>query len=147
MEEKILEINIFTDGGSRGNPGSCAIGVFITDDVGNKLFELGKKIGYGTNNFAEYNAILEGFNWISKNLKMFKSLQKINFYMDSQLATSQLNGLYKVKNAQIRDYILKVRLMESSLNYQVNYYHIPREKNKKADSLVNLALDNKLKLT
>ena len=142
-----MEINIFTDGGSRGNPGACAIGVFITDDRGNELFKLGKKIGFGTNNFAEYNAIIEGFNWTLANTKNLKNLKKINFYMDSLLAASQLNGLYKVKNAKIRELVFKIREMESHLKVPISYSHVRREKNKIADSLVNLALDNKLKLT
>lgn len=141
-----MVINIFTDGGSRGNPGPSAIGVFIADEKGRKLFEIGKRIGVATNNFAEYSAIIEGYIILMKNKNKLPNLSKINFLMDSQLAASQLNGLYKVKNSKIREQIFKIREMEAAFNIPITYSHVRREENKKADFLVNLALDNKLNL-
>ena len=137
------KISIFTDGGSRGNPGPAALGVFIEDENHQELVKIGKTLGETTNNIAEYSAIIEGFNWALRNKEKL-NIEKINFYMDSQLACSQLTGLFKVKNPTIREFVFEIRQKESALNVPIFYTHIPREENFKADFMVNLALDNKL---
>lgn len=138
-------INIYTDGGSRGNPGPAALGVYIEDTNGNKLAEIGKTLGITTNNIAEYSAILAAMNWILEQKKVL-SIERVNFYMDSNLAASQLNGLYKIKNANLRELFFLIKQKESEIGFPIYYSHIPREQNKKADRMVNLALDNKLNL-
>lgn len=137
------KITIFTDGGARGNPGPAALGVYIEDEKHIALARIGKRLGDATNNFAEYSAILEGLNWALENKGKYE-IEAISFYMDSQLAYSQLTGLYKVKNEKIREFVFEIRKKEAELNLPVIYNHIPRAKNKKADFLVNQALDNKL---
>ena len=137
------KIAIFTDGGARGNPGPAALGVFIEDENHTELARIGKKIGEATNNVAEYAAILEGFNWALLNKKKLK-MESINFYTDSQLAYSQLSGLYKVKNPKIREFVFTIRQKEAELKIPVFYSHVPREKNIRADFMVNQALDNRL---
>ena len=137
-------VNVFTDGGSRGNPGPSAVGVYVEDYDGKELVSIGKKIGIATNNVAEYSAIIEAFEWLCVSKDKLGNNTKIFFYLDSELAYSQLSGLYKIKNAAIRELVLKIRQKEAELNMSVIYSHIPREKNKKADLLVNLALDNLL---
>jgi ribonuclease HI len=134
-------IVVFTDGGSRGNPGPAALGVFIQDSAGKELVKIGKRLGETTNNVAEYSAIVEAFNWLLKNKEKL-DIQKVNFYMDSQLAYSQLNGLYKIKNPVIRDFVFEIRQKEAALNIPLVYAHVPREQNKQADAMVNQALDN-----
>ena len=138
-------INIYTDGGSRGNPGPAAIGVFIEGD-GLVLGKIGKRIGKNTNNFAEYSAILEGLDFIIQNKDLIGKDSKVNFFMDSQLAYSQIVGIYKIKNSILRELIFKIREKEAEIKLPIVYSHIPRERNKEADKLVNLALDNKLEL-
>lgn len=140
----MAKILIYTDGGSRGNPGLAALGVYIEDDKGNELVRIGKKIGQATNNVAEYSAILEGFNWLVENKKKHE-IESAYFYMDSELACLQLTGIYKVKNSKIREFVFQIRQKEAELKIPVFYKHIPREQNAKADSMVNLALDNMLK--
>jgi ribonuclease HI len=141
-------INIYTDGGSRGNPGPSALGVFIEDaETGAVLAEIGKTLGINTNNFAEYSAILEAWSWLVANKNNLPHLTRVNFYMDSNLAVSQLNGVYRIKNAILRELLFSIREKEGSLSLPVIYKHVPREQNKKADRLVNLALDNKINLT
>lgn len=135
------KISIYTDGGSRGNPGPAALGVYIEDGNHSELAKIGKKIGETTNNVAEYSAITEGFSWLLANKDKIK-IEEAHFYMDSLLAYSQITGLYKVKNDRIRDFIFKIRQKEAQLGIPVYYNHVPREKNKKADLMVNLALDN-----
>lgn len=139
----MAKIKIFTDGGSRGNPGPAAIGVYISDASSKELAKIGKKIGDATNNVAEYCAILEGFAWATMN-KNKHQISEIYFYTDSLLAYSQIVGLYKVKNERIRDFIFEIRQKEAELGIPVFYNHIFREKNKNADLMVNLALDNML---
>ncbi len=144
MNEEVKKLKIFTDGGARGNPGPAALGVSISDEMGNTVDEIGKRLGERTNNFAEYSAILEGLNWLSANKDNFPNLLEVNFFMDSNLAVSQLNGLYKIKNAEIRSFAFEIRKKEAELGLKVTYTHVPREQNKKADRMVNMALDNKI---
>lgn len=135
-----MEITIHTDGGSRGNPGNAAIGVFVEGD-GKVLAKIGKRIGVETNNVAEYKAVIEAFVWLLEN-KEIHSISKVTFYMDSMLVFSQLTGKYKIKDENIRSMVFTIREKQSELNIPVFWNHIPREKNKDADLLVNRALDN-----
>jgi len=138
----VSKITVFTDGGARGNPGPAALGVFIEDENGKELARIGKAIGETTNNVAEYSAIIEGFNWLLEN-KQRLNIGNVNFYMDSQLAYSQLNGIYKVKNPKIREFVFEIRQKEAALGVPIVYSHVRREQNSKADLMVNQALDNK----
>jgi ribonuclease HI len=137
------KISIFTDGGARGNPGPAALGVFIEDENKHELARIGKTIGEATNNVAEYSAIREGLSWALANKEKL-NIESINFYIDSQLAYSQLTGLYKVKNPRIREFVFEIRKIEAELKIPIFYNHIPRERNTKADLMVNQALDNGL---
>ena len=137
-------IEVFTDGGSRGNPGQAAIGVYIREANGNVLKTIGKRIGEATNNVAEYKAVLEALSWLIENKETIEKYSKISFFLDSQLVYSQINGLFKVKSENIREYVYAAREKQKQLGIPVEWSHIPREKNANADRLVNLALDNLL---
>jgi len=133
---------IFCDGGARGNPGPAAVGYFIKDSKGNILVQNGEKIGRATNNVAEYMGVIKSLQWILRNLSNIKyQISNIKYFLDSKLVVNQLNGLYKIKDGKLRNLIVKVRQLERELNIPIIYNHIPREKNKKADSLLNKALD------
>ena len=134
-------INVFTDGGARGNPGEAAVGVYITDENKNELAGFGKKIGFATNNVAEYKAVIEALDWIIENKKDIARNAKIHFFLDSKLACSQIIGVLKVKNADLRNLLFDVRTREGQINFPIYYKHIPREENTKADAFVNEALD------
>ena len=134
-------ISIFTDGGARGNPGNAAIGVYITDSKNQEIAGFGKKIGISTNNVAEYKAVLEALNFITKNKEKLRSATKIYFFLDSLLVCSQITRLYKVKDAKLRNLLFSVRKKEEEIKTPIYYKHIPREENKKADMYVNRALD------
>ncbi len=138
----MTDIIVFTDGGARGNPGPAALGVFIKNNKNEILAQIGKYIGETTNNVAEYSAIIEALNWIIKN-KDTAGADRIYFYMDSQLAYSQLVGIYKIKNDRIREMMFEIRKKEKEIGTPIYYNHVPRERNKQADALVNLALDNR----
>lgn len=137
-------IFVYTDGGARGNPGPAALGVYIEDDKGMPLLSLGKKIGETTNNVAEYSAISEAFNWLIENKNTLGEDCSIYFYMDSLLAYSHIKKLYKIKNEKLRELILSIWEKEKKLSLPVSYNHVRREGNKKADALVNFALDNQI---
>jgi len=134
-----MVLSVFCDGGARGNPGPSAIGVVIKDDKGNLVHEFGKNIGEGTNNVAEYTAVVEALTWINEN-KASKHLS-ISFFLDSELVVSQLTGIYRVKNSRLRELLMLVREKEGEFGGNISYMHIPRERNTEADRMVNEALD------
>lgn len=141
MSIKVKTVNIYTDGGARGNPGPAGIGIFIEAD-GKILAQIGKAIGDNTNNYAEYNAVLEGLDFLLENKDILNKDSKIHFFMDSQLIYSQISGIYKVKNEVLKSLLFKVREKEAQIKFSISYNFVPREKNKNADRLVNMALDN-----
>ncbi|MBI2327135.1 ribonuclease HI family protein [Candidatus Curtissbacteria bacterium] len=131
-------ITIFCDGGARGNPGPAAYG-FVVKSNGQVIHQGSGYIGIATNNFAEYTAVIEALTWAKESYQA----QDLQFYLDSELAVSQLSGRYKVKNPKIRDLIFKIRELETDFG-QIRYNHIPREQNKEADRLVNETLDENI---
>ncbi|MEA2020234.1 MAG: ribonuclease HI family protein [Patescibacteria group bacterium] len=133
------ELHLYTDGGSRGNPGPAAVGIVLKTAEGEILKEKGKSIGKATNNEAEYQALIEGLKLAQKY-----NPQKLICFLDSNLVVNQLNGNWKVKKAHLRKLVFKVREeMAQLLGTRVTFQHISREKNTEADELLNTALDNK----
>ncbi len=128
-------IKIFTDGGSRGNPGPSAIGILILDEKNKELFRLGKQIGIATNNIAEYSAVFEALLWVKNNLKGHDI--NLQVHLDSSLAVNQLKGIFKIKNQELKKIIVRIKILEREIPGKIFYYKIAREKNKTADSLVN----------
>ncbi|HSD98342.1 MAG TPA: ribonuclease HI family protein [Patescibacteria group bacterium] len=137
-----MKIITYTDGGSRGNPGPAASGIYIQDELGNELTRFGTFLGIQTNNFAEYTAIIEALSWITTHRQDVGELTNIECRMDSQLACRQLSGIYRVKHEQIRPLFAKVQHLQQELAVPFSFVHVPREHNKIADSEVNRALDN-----
>lgn len=140
---KYPELIINTDGGSRGNPGPAAIGVYAHTDT-NTVFELSKAIGITTNNVAEYTAVWEALNHVLENTI---TIDKISFILDSELVVKQLEGVYKIRDSKLIELYQKIKLQiqtlhSQNLTHQVNFTHVRRHLNKAADILVNRALDN-----
>lgn len=134
QSEKII---VYTDGGARGNPGPAAIGVVI----GMKKY--GEKIGRATNNVAEYSAVVFALNKLRALLGKKESKNtEIEIRVDSELITKQLNGQYKIKDTDLQALFIEVWNLKQNFK-KVEFTHIPREKNKEADELVNLALDGR----
>jgi ribonuclease HI len=130
------ELIIFTDGGSRGNPGKSAIGIVILDK-NNKIILTHKEfLGIGTNNQAEYKAII-------KALKLAKQFnpKKLRFYSDSKIVIKQLRKEYKINNAVLK--MLNEEVSMLSKNYSCSFENVRRTNEfiAIADSLVNSALD------
>lgn len=137
---KNQHINIHTDGGSRGNPGPSAIG-FVIDNNENTLFSYGKPIGIGTNNQAEYEAVIESLRWVAKNIDRKGESIHISFFLDSLLVVQQLRGLFKIKHPDLRARAFAIHSLIQELEGHVTFTHIPRNLNADADHLVNQALD------
>jgi len=136
------KIIIYTDGGSRGNPGPSAIGVVFCNERGQVIKEYSEYLGELTNNEAEYEAVIFA-------LKKFKALfgkklaqnTEIEIKSDSELMVRQLNGEYKILEADIQQLFLQVWNLKLDFK-KVKFKLISREKNKEADRLVNETLDN-----
>jgi len=134
------QVKIYTDGGSRGNPGPGGLGAVIIVDKKRTEFQnyLGDKV---TNNEAEYEALIMGLKKTRELLgKKGAKEAKLECFTDSELMVKQFNHQYKLKNPGIQKrFIIIWNLM---LDFrQVNFTHIPREKNKEADRLANQAMD------
>jgi ribonuclease HI len=134
-----MKVIIYTDGGSRGNPGPSALGVYITDAHGKVLKEHKRYLGETTNNQAEYRAIIDG-------LEQAKELGavEVEMRMDSELAVKQLNREYRVKDPGLAQLYLRVSNLMTDFS-KVTFHHVRREYNKEADRLVNEAIDAHLR--
>ncbi len=136
------KIIIYTDGGSRGNPGPGAIGIVFSNEKGQSLKEYSEYLGDNlTNNEAEYRAVIFA-------LQKFKALfgkklaqnSEIELKSDSELLIKQLNGEYKILDPKIQSLFLKVWNLRLDFK-KIKFTLISREKNKTADGLANKALD------
>lgn len=134
-------ITAFIDGGARGNPGRAAIGVVLEYDSSKKKY--GERIGEATNNVAEYTALVFSLKKIKQLFGKEKAKElKIEIKSDSELLVKQMNGIYKIEEPALRD--LFVDIWNLRLDFKnVSFAHVPREKNREADGMVNYALDRK----
>ncbi len=132
-----MSFRVYTDGGSINNPGRAASAYIIYNDSG-VLFKHARAIGVATNNIAEYSALIFALEKIRDVVKQPRQEKptSITVFSDSRLLVFQINGLFRVKNAAIRDCILKVRVLEGEVGIPILYKNIPREKNAAADRLV-----------
>lgn len=134
-----MQLTIHTDGGSLNNPGPAAC-AYIVQDQHKKIIE--QKfifLGSQTNNFAEYSGVKYALLalLLLKNKVQFSSL---SFISDSLLMVNQLNGLYKIKNEVIRNFVFEIRSLEQQLSVPISYKHVLREYNQEADALVKECL-------
>jgi len=140
----VKKIIIYTDGGSRGNPGPAAIGVVFCNERGQVFKKYSKYIGENlTNNEAEYQAVIFSLEKFKKIFgKKLAKISEIEIRSDSQLLIKQLNGEYKILNPKIQTLFLKVWNLRLDFK-RVKFKLVSRQKNKIADSLVNEALENR----
>ncbi|HEX9679195.1 MAG TPA: ribonuclease HI family protein [Candidatus Saccharimonadales bacterium] len=128
-------LQIFTDGGSRGNPGPSASGYVIMTSQGDLLDQGGEYLGVTTNNQAEYQAVKLALEKAAE----FKP-KKIEFFIDSELVVKQMNGQYRIKNRDL--WPIHAAIKQQVAQYQlVSFVHVRRELNKLADKEVNKILD------
>jgi len=139
-----MKIIIYTDGGSRGNPGPAGIGVVIADDKGAPIKKYSEYLGEKTNNEAEYQAIIFALKKVKAlyGKSKIKSL-KIEARSDSELIVNQLNHRYKIEEEHLQKLFMKIWNMLIDFG-EVKFVYIPREKNKDADRLVNECLDGEI---
>jgi ribonuclease HI len=137
-----LDLVAFIDGGARGNPGPAAIGVFISDADGNPLFEEGLFIGHATNNEAEYRALIRLLEVAAED-PVIHSYEGgvLRIHCDSNLVVQQILGNWKIKEPRLRDLYDEVQRKKPAAGMKLRIKHVPREENKDADRLVNVALD------
>jgi ribonuclease HI len=127
-----VKLQAYIDGGSRGNPGEAGIGVYFPD-----LVRIAEYLGSGTNNFAEYSALLTALRFA-----VFSRCEELAVYADSELVVKQIKGEYQVKNENIRLlYDSAVRWI--SLIPRFSIHHVRRENNAEADKLANKAMDTR----
>ena len=126
---------VFTDGGSRGNPGPAGIGYYIVDANGRELKRGGEFIGFATSRVAEYYGLKEG---MEQAIEL--GLKSVRFVGDNLMMVNQMNGIYQVKNEDIRVIYEDIQKMLPQFE-AVAFLHVKREQNKQADEQVNLAID------
>ncbi|WIM67034.1 bifunctional RNase H/acid phosphatase [Corynebacterium breve] len=137
-----MKVTMYADGGSRGNPGIAGSGTVLYDDAGNTLDEIVYVVGKkSTNNVAEYHGLVRG-------LERARDLgaTDVDVYMDSKLVVEQMSGRWKIKHPDMQKLALEAQKIAQDLN-SVTYTWVPRAKNKKADELSNLAMDEAAKGT
>ncbi len=141
---KDSQIVIYTDGGSRGNPGPAAC-AFVININGKEVFKQSKYLGRQTNNFAEYQGVILALKYLLDKKPDNKLGNDAIFYLDSELIAMQLTGRYKVKSESLRSLYLETVDLISKTKQKIYFRNVPRERNKEADLLVNKELDNSLK--
>lgn len=131
-----MQLKLYCDGGSRGNPGPAAYGYVVYDDAGNLLEKCGNYLGVTTNNQAEYRGLIDGLTWV----KTHYPDATVEIWMDSLLVVNQVKGLYRVKSPELFPRWQEARgLLLSFPSWSIN--HTLRGGNTIADRLVNDALD------
>lgn len=129
---------IYTDGGSRNNPGQAAIGVSVVNQAGEEIYSASHAIGIATNNEAEYQAFITSLDWVHQHSSEITALE---WRLDSQLVVQQLQGNWKVKEARLQHLVSQAQHSLRQLQFPYTIVYVPRAQNARADQLVNQALD------
>lgn len=132
----VTEVQLYADGGSRGNPGPSASGYVLLDMSDQVVLAKGEYLGVTTNNQAEYQALKLG---LEHALHDFQS-REVHVYMDSMLVVNQMKNIFKIKNRDLWP-IHNACVDLSKKFHKISFDHVPRELNRLADEEVNKALD------
>jgi ribonuclease HI len=136
MADKAL--SLFTDGACRGNPGQGGAGAVLVGRNGEVVGTAKKFLGHCTNNIAEYQALILGLGEA-----LGQGATAISIYLDSELLVRQIQGIYRVKNPDLKPLMAEIRdLLDRFDIWQVE--HVPRSENALADGLANEAIDETL---
>lgn len=134
----VKELTIYTDGASRGNPGEAGAGAIIYGEEGTIIKKVKKYLGTTTNNVAEYMALIIALN---EALKLKGEI--LHLFSDSELMVRQIKGIYKVRDRKMQALWREVKkLLAQFIQYDI--ICIDRRKNKEADELANLAIDEQI---
>ena len=128
-------VTIYSDGGSRGNPGPSAAGFIILNNRQEVISEGGEYLGITTNNQAEYQGVRIGLEEAEK-----LGFKKIDFKLDSMMVVNQMKGYYKIKNRELWPIHERILLIMTKFD-RVTFTHVPRQFNQLADGMVNKTLD------
>jgi ribonuclease HI len=132
-------VTAYIDGGARGNPGPAGYGVVLKDSEGENVAELSRYLGHRTNNYAEYCALLAALEHAIE-----KGMPALRVVSDSELMVKQMQGEYKVRSPELRELYERARALVRRLaSFRIE--HVRREKNRDADRLANLAMDEGMK--
>ncbi len=137
MADKAL--SLFTDGACRGNPGQGGAGAVLVGGNGEVVGTAKKFLGHCTNNIAEYRALILGLE-----TALERRTPAISIYLDSELLVRQIQGIYRVKNPDLKPLMVEIRnLLDRFDTWKIE--HVPRSDNALADRLANEAIDETLK--
>lgn len=132
---------LYTDGGARGNPGPAGAGAVIFDQNMRVVKEISAFLGIQTNNWAEYEALRLGLEALTDLVKeKDRPHTEIVARLDSELVVRQLQGIYKVKDAELYKQYLKISNLKNKFP-KISFEHVRREQNAEADLLANKAMD------
>lgn len=140
ITDKDSEFKLYTDGGSRGNPGPSAGAYLVLDSAGKLIKKEGYYLGITTNNQAEYQALRHGMEQAAE-----LGIKNLSVYMDSLLLVNQMKGIYKVKNRDLWPIYQSAKETCGRFS-KISFTHVPRELNKEADTEVNRVLDEQNKV-
>jgi ribonuclease HI/pterin-4a-carbinolamine dehydratase len=136
----LTEVQLYADGGSRGNPGPSASGYVLLDMAGRVVLRSGQYIGVTTNNQAEYQALKFGLEHALHDYQA----REVHVYMDSMLVVNQMKNIFKIKNRDL--WPIHNACVELAQKFRkISFDHVPRELNKLADEEVNKAMDDALR--
>ncbi len=135
------KITIHTDGGARSNPGPAGIGVVIQNESGEVIGEVSRFIGSQTNNYAEYEALIQGLLAVREMFSGKTDDIEMSVVMDSELVVKQCQGLYKIKEPTLKEQWGRVQAIRAEFFPHITFTHVRREHNAHADKLVNAAVD------
>jgi ribonuclease HI/probable phosphoglycerate mutase len=131
-------LSLFTDGACRGNPGQGGAGAVLVGRNGEVVGEAKKFLGHCTNNIAEYRALILGLE-----TALERGTTAISIYLDSELLVRQVQGIYRVKNPDLKPLMVEIRdLLDRFNSWKIE--HVPRSENALADRLANDAIDETL---
>ncbi len=140
FKSMLKHVIIYADGGARGNPGPAAGAAVLFEKLsdgsrGARVGEAWKYFPHATNNVAEYTGIIVG---LQKAHEL--GYNAVEYFLDSELAVKQLNGEYRVKNAELAKLFLEIHNLKTHFR-TITFTHVRREHNTDADALVNRVLD------
>lgn len=133
-----MKLTAYIDGSCIGNPGESGFGVVLQDEHKNTIASLGRYIGHGTNNIAEYRGLLGAVE-----LAASFNAEALLVYSDSELLVKQINGEYKIKQLHLKELFRQIQQTAGNACIDLTIEHIPRSQNKVADKLARNAIKTK----
>lgn len=138
-QDNVTYIDVHVDGACAGNPGKMGIGGIVT--MGSEKRTFSEPAGHGTNNEAEYLAVLKALEIVKERVGSGPVPESIRVYSDSQLVVNQLNGTYGINYPHLATLNGRVRKLIKQIPYRIIFHWIPRERNSAADALASKAAD------